>query len=199
MQITASMVKELRDRTGAGMMDCKKALTETGGDVDKALEYLRKAGIAKAEKKTERQVKDGAVYAYIHHGNKLGALVEVNCETDFVAQTPNFMEFTKNIAMQVAASSPLVVKREDLDPELVEKEKVIYKDLAMKEGKPENIAERMVTGRLEKYYKEVVLMEQAYFKDPEMTVETYLKETIGKLGENIIISRFSRFVLGETF
>jgi elongation factor Ts len=199
MTISAKLVKELRDRTGAGMMDCKKALTETNGDLEQAIEKLRKAGIAKAEKKSDRAVKDGCIYAYIHQGNKLGALVEVNCETDFVAKTPDFMEFVKDIAMQVAASNPLAVRREELNQELVEKEKDIFRDQALKEGKPANIVEKMITGRMEKYFKEVVLLEQPFIKDPEKNIETYLKETIGKLGENISIARFSRFVLGEAF
>ncbi|HDR04699.1 MAG TPA: translation elongation factor Ts, partial [Candidatus Marinimicrobia bacterium] len=147
MTISAKLVKELRDRTGAGMMDCKKALTETDGDLEQAIEKLRKAGIAKAEKKKERAVKDGSIYAYIHQGNKLGALVEINCETDFVAKTPDFMEFAKDIAMQVAASNPLAVRREELNQELVEKEKEIFRDQALKEGKPANIVEKMIAGR----------------------------------------------------
>lgn len=199
MQISASMVKELRDRTGAGMMDCKKALTETGGDIEKAIENLRKTGIAKAEKKSDRAAKDGAVFTYIHPGNKLGAMVEVNCETDFVAKTDDFMNFAKDIAMQVAASSPAAVTREEIPAELVDKEKDIFREQAMKEGKPEHIADKMVSGRLEKFYKEAVLLEQPFIKDPDKNIETYLKETIGKLGENITISRFSRFELGESF
>ncbi len=199
MQISATMVKELRDRTGAGMMDCKKALTETQGDIDKAIEFLRKSGIAKAEKKADRQAKEGAIFSYIHPGNKLGALVEINCETDFVANTDKFLGFVKDIAMQVAASSPVTVSRDQVPEDLIEREKAIYKEQAMKEGKPENIAEKMVSGRLEKYYKEAVLLEQPFFKDPDKNIETYLKETIGALGENITITRFSRFALGESF
>ncbi|MCK5520819.1 MAG: translation elongation factor Ts [Candidatus Marinimicrobia bacterium] len=199
MQISASMVKELRDRTGAGMMDCKKALIETEGNVDKALDFLRKSGIAKAEKKVDRKVKEGVIYTYIHPGNKLGALVEINCETDFVANTDNFMNFVKDIAMQVAASAPTAVTREEISTELIEKEKNIYLEQAKKEGKPEHIAEKMVTGRIEKFFKETVLLEQPFIKDPDKNIETHLKETIGKLGENITITRFSRFALGESF
>ncbi|HBY17836.1 MAG: Elongation factor T [Marinimicrobia bacterium 46_47] len=198
MTITAAMVKELRDKTGAGMMDCKKALNKTDGDMDKAVDYLRAQGIAKAEKKTSRAVNEGLIYAYIHQGSKLGTLVEVNCETDFVANTPDFQNFVKDVAMQIAASAPLAVTREEVDPAIIEREKAIYKEQVINEGKPEHIAEKIVTGKLEKFYKENVLLEQPFFKDPEKNVETYLKETIGKLGENIQIARFSRFVLGES-
>jgi len=197
MTITAAMVKELRDKTGAGMMDCKKALNKTDGDLDKAVDYLRAKGIAKAEKKASRAVNEGLIHAYIHQGSKLGTLVEVNCETDFVANTPDFQNFVKDVAMQIAASAPLAVTREDVDPAIIEREKAIYKEQVINEGKPEHIAEKIVTGKLEKFYKENVLLEQPFFKDPEKNVETYLKETIGKLGENIQIARFSRFVLGE--
>ncbi len=197
MTITAAMVKELRDKTGAGMMDCKKALNKTDGDLDKAVDYLRAQGIAKAEKKASREVYEGLVHAYIHQGSKLGALVEVNCETDFVANTQEFQNFVKDVAMQIAASAPLAVNREDVDSQVIEREKAIYKEQVINEGKPEHIADKIVTGKLEKFYKENVLLEQPFFKDPEKTVETYLKETIGKLGENIQIARFSRFVLGE--
>lgn len=199
MQISASMVKELRDRTGAGMMDCKRALQKTDGNIEKAIDHLRKTGIAKAEKKVDRKAKEGTIYSYIHPGNKLGSLVEINCETDFVANTDNFINFVKDIAMQIAASSPLGITRDDISEELVKKEKSIFKEQALKEGKPEHIAEKMITGRIEKFYKESVLLEQAFIKDPDKNIETYLKETIGKLGENITITRFSRFALGESF
>lgn len=179
-------------------MDCKKALNETDGDMVKAIDYLRAQGIAKAEKKASREANEGLIHAYIHQGSKLGALVEVNCETDFVANTQEFKDFVKDIAMQIAASAPVAVTREGVDPELVEREKAIYKEQVINEGKPEHIADKIVTGKLEKFYKENVLMEQPFFKDPDKTVETYLKETIGKLGENIQIARFSRFVLGES-
>ncbi|MDK2975894.1 MAG: elongation factor Ts [Candidatus Marinimicrobia bacterium] len=197
MTITAAMVKELRDKTGAGMMDCKKALNKTDGDLDKAVDYLRAQGIAKAEKKASRSVNEGLIHAYIHQGSKLGTLVEVNCETDFVANTPDFQNFVKDVAMQIAASAPLAITREDVDPAIIEREKAIYKAQVIHEGKPEHIAEKIVIGKLEKFYKENVLLEQPFFKDPEKNIETYLKETIGKLGENIQIARFSRFVLGE--
>jgi elongation factor Ts len=197
MTITAAMVKELRDKTGAEMMDWKKALNKTDGDLDKAVDYLRAQGIAKAEKKASRSVNEGLIHAYIHQGSKLGTLVEVNCETDFVANTPDFQNFVKDVAMQIAASAPLAITREDVDPAIIEREKAIYKAQVIHEGKPEHIAEKIVIGKLEKFYKENVLLEQPFFKDPEKNIETYLKETIGKLGENIQIARFSRFVLGE--
>lgn len=195
--ITAEMVKQLRERTGAGMMDCKKALIQTDGDFEKAIDYLRAQGIAKAEKKASRAVNEGLIYAYIHYSNKLGAMVEVNCETDFVANTKEFQEFVKNVAMQIAASAPLAVSRDEIDPKIIEREKAIYKEQVLREGKPENIADKIVNGKLEKFYKENVLLEQPFFKDPERTIEIYLKETIGKLGENIQIARFARFALGE--
>lgn len=198
MTITAAMVKELREKTGAGMMDCKNALNKTDGDLEKAVDYLRAQGIAKAEKKSSRTASDGLIWAYIHQGNKLGALVEVNCETDFVAKTEEFQNFVKDVAMQVAASAPMAIRREDVDPDILAREKAIYKEQIINEGKPEHIADKIVTGKLEKFYKDNVLLEQAFFKDPEKTIEIYMKETIGKLGENIQITRFSRFVLGES-
>ncbi len=199
MQITADIVKELRDKTGAGMMDCKKALMETDGDIEKAIDSLRARGIAKAEKKAGRSAKEGIIYSYIHPTNyQLGVLVEVNCETDFVAKTPDFNQFAKDIAMQIAAMSPIAVKREDVPLKVVEREKAIYKEQVLNEGKPEHIAERIIAGKLDKYFKDNVLLEQDFFKDPERTVETHLKETIGTLGENISIARFSRFKVGET-
>lgn len=198
MQITAAIVKELRDKTGAGMMDCKKALTETNGDVDKAIDVLRAKGIAKAEKKAGRSAKEGIVYSYIHPtGHKLGVLVEINCETDFVAATDDFKGFAKDIAMQIAAMAPVAVKREDVPAEVVEREKAVYKEQVLNEGKPEHIADRIITGKLDKFFKDNVLLEQEFFKDTDKTIETYLKETIGTLGENIAIARFARFKVGE--
>lgn len=197
MTVTAKMVKELRDKTGAGMMDCKKALTETDGNVEKAVDYLRAQGIAKAEKKSSRAANDGMIYSYIHQGSRLGALVEVNCETDFVAKTEDFQLFVKDIAMQVAASSPLAVSREGIDQEIIERERTVYKEQIINEGKPEHIADKIVTGKLEKFYRENVLLEQSFIKDSDKTIETYLKETVGRLGENIQIARFARFALGE--
>ncbi len=198
MQITAAIVKELRDKTGAGMMDCKKALTETNGDIDKAIDTLRAKGIAKAEKKAGRAAKEGIIYSYIHPtGHNLGVLVEINCETDFVAATDAFVAFAKDIAMQIAAMAPIAVKREEISAEVVKREKSVYKEQVLNEGKPEHIADRIITGKLNKFYKENVLLEQEFFKDTDKTVETYLKETIGTLGENIAIARFARFKVGE--
>lgn len=198
MQIDVKLVKELRDRTGAGVMDCKKALVEAGGDIEKAIEILRKMGIAKAEKKLDREAKDGRVDAYIHPGAKLGVLIEVNCETDFVASTDEFKELVHNLAMQVAASSPIAVKREDIPPEIVEREKKIYEEQARKEGKPEKVIEKIVQGRMEKFYQEVCLLEQPYIRDPNITVGDLIKQYIAKFGENIVVKRFARFRIGES-
>jgi len=196
-EITASMVKELREKTGVGMMDCKKALTEADGDMEKAMEVLRKKGIAKAAKRADREAKEGVIEAYIHPGSKLGVMVEVNCETDFVSNTDDFKQFARNIAMHIAASSPLAVDREEMDQEAVQKEMDILKEQAKNEGKPDHIAEKIVAGRLEKYYAENVLLEQPYVKDPDKTIKELLTETIARVGENIAIKRFSRFRLGE--
>ncbi len=196
-EITASMVKELREKTGVGMMDCKKALTEADGDMEKAMEVLRKKGIAKAAKRADREAKEGVIEAYIHPGSKLGVMVEVNCETDFVSNTDDFKQFARNIAMHIAASSPLAVDREEMDQEAVQKEMDILKEQAKNEGKPDHIAEKIVVGRLEKYYAENVLLEQPYVKDPDKTIKDLLTETIARVGENIAIKRFSRFRLGE--
>lgn len=197
MEITAKMVKELRDKTGAGMMDCKKALGKTEGDVEKAVTVLREQGIAKASSKAGRATTEGAVVPYIHPGDKLGVLVEINCETDFVARTDAFKEFARNVAMHIAASAPFCVNREDVDPKLIEEERAIYRAQAEKDGKPANIIDKIVDGRIEKYYNEVVLLEQPYVKDTDMSVGDLVKETIGSLGENIQIKRFTRFRLGE--
>jgi len=198
MAITAAAVKELRDKTGVGMMECKTALSEANGDIEKAIELLRKKGMAKAAKKVGRATKEGLVFSYIHAGGKLGALVEIACETDFVANTDQFQELGHSIAMHVAASSPDVVKREDVSTEALDKESEIFKEQALNEGKPEAIVEKIVTGRLEKYYKEVVLMEQPYVKDPDKTITDLLNETISSLGENMSVTRFQRFAVGET-
>ena len=198
MQITAAIVKELREKTGAGMMDCKKALMDTDGDLEKAIDTLRARGIAKAEKKAGRSAKEGIVYSYIHPtGQKLGVLVEVNCETDFVAKTDDFIQLAKDIAMQIAAMNPVAIKREDIPRDVVDHEKAVYKEQVLNDGKPEHIADRIISGKLEKYYKENVLLEQEFFKDSDKSVETYLKETIGTLGENISIARFARYQVGE--
>lgn len=195
-EITAAMVKELREKTGVGMMDCKNALKEANGDTEKATDILRKKGIAKAAKRAGREAKEGLIEAYIHPGSKLGVIVEVNCETDFVAKTDNFKEFVKNIAMHIAASNPIAVKREEVDQALVEKEIEIFKEQAKTEGKPDHIIEKISTGRLEKYYSENVLLNQAYVKEPDKTILDLLNEIISKIGEKVTIKRFSRFQIG---
>lgn len=197
MSISASLVKELRERTGAGMMDCKKALTETGGDIEKAVIYLREKGLAAAAKKAGRIAAEGLIESYIHGVGKLGVLVEVNCETDFVAMTDEFKGLARDIAMQIAASKPEYVSREEVPAEMVEKEKEILLAQAINEGKPENIAGKMVEGRIEKYYKDVCLLEQPFVKDTNLTVQQLLTEKIAKIGENISIRRFVRYELGE--
>ncbi len=197
MEITAQMVKELREKTGAGMMDCKKALVEAGGDTEKATSLLREKGIAKAASKEGRTTAEGVIATYVHTGDKLGVMVEVKCETDFVARTDNFKTFARDIAMHIAASAPLCVRREELDPSVIEKEREIYRQQALNEGKPEKIVDKIVDGKLEKYYSEVVLMEQPYVKDSDRTVGDFVKDMIATLGENITISRFARFRLGE--
>jgi len=197
MQITAQMVKELREKTGAGMMDCKKALVEAGGDANKATSVLREKGIAKAATKQGRTTAEGVIATYVHTGDKLGVMVEVNCETDFVARTEKFKSFARDIAMHIAASSPLCIQREDIDRSLVENERQIYHQQAINEGKPEKIIDKIVDGRLEKYYSDVVLMEQPYVKDNDKTISDLVNDMIAVLGENINISRFSRFRLGE--
>ena len=197
MSIPASKVKELRDLTGAGLMDCKKALAENDGDIKKAIEFLRKKGITKAEKRAGKSAKEGIIETYVHTGNRLGVMVEINCETDFVARTDDFKSFAKEIAMQIAASNPLVVTREQLASELIEKELEIYRTQAQNTGKPEKIIDRIAQGKLEKYYQEVCLLEQSYIRDPNKTVKNLLMELIGKIGENISIRRFIRYRLGD--
>lgn len=197
MKISADLIKELRERTGAGILDCKKALEKTGGDIDKAVEELRKMGIAKADKKLSRETKEGLIEAYIHPGAKLGVLVELNCETDFVANTKEFKELAHNIAMQIAAQAPSFVKREDIPQEVIEKEKEIYREQLKNSGKPEHVIEKIVEGKLEKFYEEACLYEQAYIKDPSITVEELIKTHIAKFGENIRVKRFARFRIGE--
>ena len=194
---SAKTVKQLREISGAGMMDCKKALEECGYDLDKAMDILRKNGIAKAKKKAGRTAKDGVIIPYIHPGSKLGVLAEINCETDFVARTEGFQDFARDVAMHIAATAPLAVNREDISDEVVSNEKEIFKDQALKSGKPENIIEKMVEGRLNKFYQENVLLEQNYVKNPDQTIQDLLSDTISTLGENIEIKRFSRFQLGE--
>lgn len=197
MAISAKMVRELRVRTNVGMMDCKRALEEADGNVEKAVELLRKRGIAKAESRSGRQAKEGVIASYIHAGNQLGVLLELNSETDFVARTDEFQAFSKDVAMHIAAAAPLVVNREDLDAETLEKERNIYREQTLGEGKPDHIVDRIVDGRMDKYYQDVVLMEQAFVKDPDKTIRDLHSELVAKCGENITIRRFARFVLGE--
>ena len=196
--ISASVVKELREVSGAGMMDCKKALQEANGDIEKAMEVLRKNGIAKAQKKSGRSASDGVIIPYIHPGSKLGVLLEVNCETDFVARTESFQEFCKDVAMHIAATSPICVNREDLDEKLIETEKRIFREQSKKSGKPDEIIEKMIDGRMNKFFQENILIEQSFVKNPDTSISNLLTETIAKLGENISIARFTRFQLGET-
>ncbi len=197
MEISASLVKELRDRTGAGLMDCKSALKESGGDVDKALEYLRVKGLAKAQKRSGRDTSEGAVVSYIHPGNRIGVMVEVNCETDFVARTEEFQVFGRDIAMQVAATSPIALDRSDVPAEIVDKEREVYRTQAREQKKPEKIIDKIVDGRLDKYYSESVLLDQPFIKDDSKTVRDLLNELVTKLGENIKIARFARFQIGQ--
>jgi elongation factor Ts len=197
MTVNAKVVKKLRQKTGAGIMDCKEALTITNGDIDSAVEVLRKKGIAKAEKKVGRKADQGSVVAYIHPGNRVGVLVEINCETDFVAKTDSFHGFAKNIAMQVAAANPLTVSREQVDNVIIEKERNIYFEQAKSLGKPEKVLDKIVEGKIEKFYQEKCLLEQPFIKDNDKTVQDILTETVASLGENISISRFTRYEVGE--
>lgn len=197
MKIDTELIKELRARTGAGIMACKKALEKTGGDIEKAVEELKKEGLLKAEKKLDRSAKDGLVYAYIHPGSKVGAMLELNCETDFVANTDEFKQLAHDIAMQIAAMSPIAVSREDIPEEVLEKEKKIYREQLKKEGKPDHIIDKIVEGKMEKFFKEKVLLEQEFIKDPSLTIEQLIKLHISKFGENIKVRRFCRFKIGE--
>ena len=196
-EITAALVKELRERTGAGMMDCKKALSATDGDLEKAIDFLREKGLAAAAKKAGRVAAEGLVEAYIHGSGRIGVLVEVNCETDFVAKTDAFKELVKDIAMHIAATNPSYLKREEVPTAELEHEQAVLAEQARNEGKPEKIIEKMVAGRIEKYYKEVCLMEQPFVKDPDKTISDLITESIAKIGENISIRRFTRYQLGE--
>ena len=197
MAITAADVKKLRDMTGAGMMECKVALKETDGDFDKAVDYLRTKGMQKVDKKAGRSTEQGLIQSYIHPGGRLGVMVEIACETDFVARTDEFQEFAKDVAMQIAAAKPIAVKREEISQETVDHELDIYRAQAREQGKPEKVIERMITGKLDKYYQDACLLEQPFVKDQDKTIGDYLKQIIGKLGENMIIKRFVRFDLGE--
>ncbi len=196
-QINAQMVKELRDKTGAGMMDCKKALGDSDGDIEKAIKHLREAGIASAAKKSGRATSEGLIYSYIHPGDKLGVLVEINCETDFVARTDDFQSFAKDICMQIAATDPRVVTREEVTEELIASEKDVYRNIALKEGKPEKIVEKIIEGKMDKFFSEACLMEQPFVKDTDKTISELVTDKVGTLGENIKIRRFVRFRLGE--
>ena len=196
-QIIAQSVRMLREKTGLGMMDCKKALQETGGDSEKAIEYLRKQGLSAVEKRASRDASEGLIQAYIHQGSRLGVLLEVNCETDFVARTDDFQEFAKDVAMHIAASQPLAVDREGISADAVEKERAIFLEQAKNEGKPEHIAEKIVEGRMEKFYQENCLLEQVFVKNPDQTVGELVTELTAKIGEKITVRRFERFVLGE--
>jgi elongation factor Ts len=196
-EITAAMVKELRERTGAGMMDCKNALNDCKGDIEAAIDALRKKGLAAAAKKAGRVTAEGAVGSYIHGGGKLGVLVEVNCETDFVARTDAFQELVRDIAMHIAAAEPRFVRREEVTPEDLERERAIFQEQALASGKPANVVEKIVAGKMEKYYGEFVLLEQPFVKNPDQTVAQLIAERVGKIGENIQVRRFVRFKLGE--
>jgi elongation factor Ts len=197
VEISAAMVKELRSVTGSGIMDCKRVLADANGDIEEAIVLLRKKGLAKAAKRAGRSTSEGVIYSYIHTGAKLGVLLEVNCESDFVAKTDDFQAFAKNIAMHIAAANPAGLNPEDVDSKLVEKEKEIFRAQMLEEGKPENIIDKIVEGKVEKFYKDVCLMSQSYVKDPQKTITDVLKETIAKIGENIQIKRFTRFQIGE--
>jgi elongation factor Ts len=197
MNIDAKLVKSLRDKTGAGMMNCRKALQESEGDLEKAVDWLRKQGIAKAAKRSSRAASEGIVSSYVHLGGKIGVIVEINCETDFVARTDEFKELGHEIAMQIAATSPLAVSREDLPKELIEKERSLYVEQAKESGKPEKIWDRIADGKLEKFFKDTCLVEQTSIRDSDHTVEEMVKALAGKLGENIVVRRFARFQIGD--
>ena len=196
--ISAAMVKQLREKTGAGMMDCKNALSEVEGDVEKAIELLRKKGLATAQKRAGRALSEGIIQSYIHMTGKLGVLVEVNCETDFVAKNEDFQEFTKNIAMHIAATNPLGITPEDISQEIIEKEKEIYRAQALDMGKPENVIDKIVEGKLNKFYQENCLLNQPYVRDTDISIADLLNELIAKIGENISIKRFVRYQIGES-
>ncbi len=197
MAITAEQVKELRERTGAGMMECKRALEETGGDMEAAIDLLRSRGAAKAAKRAGREAREGAIGSYVHMGGKIGVLVEVNCETDFVARTEDFQTLVRDLAMHIAASNPLAVTAEEIPAEVVERERAIFREQVKNEGKPENLWDKIAEGKLKKFFQENALMQQAFVKDPEKTVEQLVTEVSARTGENIVVRRFVRFALGE--
>ena len=196
-QISIELIKQLRERTAAGFSDCKKALEEAGGDIEKAIDILRKKGLVIAAKRAGKMAKEGIVEAYIHTNKKIGVLVEINCETDFVARTEEFKEFAHNVAMQIAATNPISITREDVPPEVLEREKRIYEEQLREAGKPEHVIPKIIEGKLEKFYKENVLLEQPFIKNPELTIQDLLNELISKTGEKIVIRRFARFQVGE--
>lgn len=196
VQITSQMVKELRDKTNAGMMDCKKALNETEGDLEKAVDLLRQKGLAVAKKRADRATSEGVIETYIHAGGKLGVMVEVGCETDFVAKNDEFRDFAKNIAMHIAAAAPISIGREEVPAEALERERNIYRQQALDSGKPENIVDKIVDGKMDKFYAENCLMEQKFVKDPDLSIQDLLNGLIAKLGENITVKRFARFQVG---
>ena len=197
MEVSAATVKDLREKTGAGMMDCKKALTECGGDLEKAVDYLRQKGLAAAAKKASRIATDGAVGAYVHPGGKIGVLVELNCETDFVARTTEFQNLLKDVAMQIAAANPRYIRAEDVPASDLEKERQIYRQQALDTGKPDKVIDKIVDGKMERFFSEVCLLEQSFIKDPDMKMSEVLTNAVARLGENIQIRRFTRYHLGE--
>lgn len=198
MTITAAMVKELREATSAGILDCRKALEATGGDFDKAVDYLRERGLAQAAKRMDRAAQEGMIHAYIHAGGRIGVLTEVNCETDFVARTEEFQGFVNDVALQIAAMAPQYISRADVPEDVLEHERQLYRAQALEEGKPESVIDRIIEGRLEKFYKQVCLLEQDFIRDEEVTIDELLKEQIHKTGENVVIRRFARYELGES-
>jgi len=197
LDITTEMIKDLREKTGVGIMDCKVALKESNGDIKAAVDYLRKKGIATAKKRSSKTTSNGQVQSYIHGGGKIGVLIEVNCETDFTGRTDDFTEFARNLAMQVAATNPVSVDRETVPPEILQREKEIYATQAKQTGKPEKVIEKIVEGKLTKFYSEACLLDQPFVKNPDITIQDYLNEMIAKTGENIVVRRFARFQLGD--
>ena len=197
MEVTATLIKDLRERTGAGMSDCKKALTEVGGDMDKAIDYLRTKGLAKAAKKAGREATEGAVVSYIHGGGRIGVLVEVNCETDFVARNEDFQTFTREVTLQIAAMSPQFVRKEEVSQDVIDRERDVLVAKAKETGKPEPVVQKMVDGQISKWLKEICLLDQAWVKNPDKTIDQVQQELIAKIGENIKVRRFVRFELGE--
>lgn len=197
MEVSAALVKELREKTGAGFIDCKKALTETNGDIEKAIDYLRQKGLSAAAKKAGRIASEGVVGSYIHGGGKIGVLIEVNCETDFVAKNADFLTFVKDVAMHIAAANPVCIERKDLPQDILEREKAVVKAQALESGKPEKVIEKIVEGRIEKFYAESCLLEQPFVKNPDIKIDDYLNQTVAKIGEKISIRRFTRYQMGE--